>query len=214
MRAPDDRADRRIQAILAATLRLLGTEGIAAVTHRRVAAEAGVPLGSTTYYFRSKNDLLISALQHAEAEDLTRLEGIGDQLARTTTPQTLAAEIVRLLLDEAMYPDPTPIITQFELLVAAVRMPELRTAGGHWDQACCDAVAAGFAAAGSASPELDARIVMANVYGHQARILRATDARVAIDEASADITRLVVGLLAAGIPPAAANGRKRKARVS
>src|SRR5262245_4250116 len=48
--------DRRA-VILDATLRLIATDGVDAVTHRRVAAVADVPLGSTTYYFESREQL-------------------------------------------------------------------------------------------------------------------------------------------------------------
>lgn len=204
MREPDDRADRRVQAILNATLRLLGTKGLAAITHRTVAAEAGVPLGSTTYYFRSKRDLLVSTLQYAEAEDAARLAIIGDTFAACSTAEELADEIVRLLIEEAMIPDPSPIICQFELLVAAVRMPELRPVGDRWDRACAATVSRGFEAIGSTSPAVDAHTVMANVYGHQTRVLRAHDPRAAIEEARTDLRRLVTGL----VPSPHKRGRK------
>ena len=96
-----------------------------------------------------------------------------------------------------MFPDPSPIICQFELLVAAVRMPELRPVGDRWDRACVETVSRGFEAVGSESPLVDAHTVMANVYGHQTRMLRAHDPRAAIEEARTDLRRLVTGLVPA-----------------
>ncbi|WP_053382403.1 TetR/AcrR family transcriptional regulator [Leucobacter celer] len=52
----------RQQRIIEATARIIGSHGIDAVTFRSVAAEAGVPLGSTTYYFSDKDDLLVSTI--------------------------------------------------------------------------------------------------------------------------------------------------------
>jgi len=49
---------RRRQQILEATLRLIAREGVRAVRHRAVAAEAEVPLAATTYYFRDISQLL------------------------------------------------------------------------------------------------------------------------------------------------------------
>jgi TetR/AcrR family transcriptional regulator, regulator of biofilm formation and stress response len=46
------------EAIVAATVRIVAGEGVAAVTHRRVAAEAGVALSSTTWHFATKADIL------------------------------------------------------------------------------------------------------------------------------------------------------------
>ena len=54
---------------------MIGRGGIAAVDHRTVAAEAGVPLGSTTYYFESKADMVSQTLNYVadlEAERLAR----------------------------------------------------------------------------------------------------------------------------------------------
>lgn len=49
------------QKILAAALEVIATSGLRAVTHRSVAAAAGVQLSLTTYYFKDLNELLIEA---------------------------------------------------------------------------------------------------------------------------------------------------------
>ena len=56
------RGAARREAILRATLALIGERGPDAVTHRAVAERAGVPLASTTYWFESKEDLLQETL--------------------------------------------------------------------------------------------------------------------------------------------------------
>ena len=55
-RAPRDPAGRR-QAIIDAAANLIAREGSSKITNRRVAEEAGVPLGSTTQYFKSIDEL-------------------------------------------------------------------------------------------------------------------------------------------------------------
>jgi len=62
-RARPDPGQRRT-AILDATLRLIAKGGIDSVTHRRVAAEAGVSLSSTTYYFATREDIIHEAFRH------------------------------------------------------------------------------------------------------------------------------------------------------
>src|SRR3954447_23533090 len=52
------RAQVRHRALLEAALDVIGREGIDALSHRRVAEVAGVPLGSTTYDFTSREDML------------------------------------------------------------------------------------------------------------------------------------------------------------
>lgn len=51
---------RRLQ-ILEATLRIAVKDGIRAIKHRSVAKEAGVPLASTTYYFKDIDELINDA---------------------------------------------------------------------------------------------------------------------------------------------------------
>jgi DNA-binding transcriptional regulator YbjK len=51
-------SEQRRQAILEAALRIIVRDGVRAVRHRSVAAEAAVPLSATTYYFKDINDLI------------------------------------------------------------------------------------------------------------------------------------------------------------
>ncbi len=51
-------SEQRRQAILDAALRIIVRDGVRAVRHRAVAAEADVPLSATTYYFKDINDLI------------------------------------------------------------------------------------------------------------------------------------------------------------
>ncbi|ASR39010.1 hypothetical protein BAY61_05950 [Prauserella marina] len=48
--------------VLDAAIRVLGTKGTRALTHRAVDAEAGVPAGSTSNYFRTREALLSGLL--------------------------------------------------------------------------------------------------------------------------------------------------------
>ena len=52
-------------ALVRAAADVLLEQGFDAVTHRAVAARAGLPLGATTYYFASRSDLLASAVDLA-----------------------------------------------------------------------------------------------------------------------------------------------------
>lgn len=51
-------SERRRQDILDAAMRIIVRDGVRGVRHRAVAAEAGVPLSATTYYFDDIQDLL------------------------------------------------------------------------------------------------------------------------------------------------------------
>lgn len=51
----------RRDRILQATLQVIAGEGVSGVSYRGVAAQAGVPLGSMTYYFPSLEGLIVDA---------------------------------------------------------------------------------------------------------------------------------------------------------
>jgi DNA-binding transcriptional regulator YbjK len=58
---PND-PERRTR-ILRAALEVIASEGVHAASYRRIAAQAGVPLGSTTYYFSDLETLIVSAFE-------------------------------------------------------------------------------------------------------------------------------------------------------
>lgn len=58
--------------IVEAALRLIGEHGVGHVTHRRVAEAAGLSLASTTYFFRTKNDLIVEAFATLYRRTMTR----------------------------------------------------------------------------------------------------------------------------------------------
>jgi len=51
-------SEQRRQAILDSAMRIIVRDGVRAVRHRAVAAEAQVPLSATTYYFKDIDDLI------------------------------------------------------------------------------------------------------------------------------------------------------------
>lgn len=48
-------------AIIESVIQIIGEKGISSVTHREVAKRAGVSLSSTTYYFKSREEMIESA---------------------------------------------------------------------------------------------------------------------------------------------------------
>lgn len=60
-KAPSQQRSReRVAAILAATRRLLETQGVAAVTTPRIAAEAAIPVGSIYQFFPNKQAIFVA----------------------------------------------------------------------------------------------------------------------------------------------------------
>ncbi|MFI9241096.1 TetR/AcrR family transcriptional regulator [Streptomyces sp. NPDC053086] len=121
----------RRQRITEAAIRVVGRDGIAGLSHRTVAAEADVPLGSTTYHFATLEELLVAALRQAN-------EGFGRVLAELLPDDgrgDLAADLARAL-GEWLGGDRTGVELEYELYLAALRRPALRPVAAEWtDQA-------------------------------------------------------------------------------
>ncbi|OIJ62936.1 TetR/AcrR family transcriptional regulator [Streptomyces mangrovisoli] len=118
----------RRQRIIDAAIRVVGAKGIAGLTHRAVAAEADVPLGSTTYHFAGLDELMVAALRQANEGFATVLAGSG---ALADPGSDLAAGLARVL-GEWLGGDRTGVELEYELYLAALRRPALRPVAAEW----------------------------------------------------------------------------------
>ncbi|MFF4584707.1 TetR/AcrR family transcriptional regulator [Streptomyces sp. NPDC001388] len=118
----------RRQRIIDAAIRVVGRKGLAGLTHRSVAAEADVPLGSTTYHFTTLDDLMTAALRQANegfAKVIASRGGLSDP--RADLPAELAG-----WLGEWLAGDRTGVELEYELYLAALRRPALRPVAAEW----------------------------------------------------------------------------------
>jgi DNA-binding transcriptional regulator YbjK len=150
--------------LLEATVRVIGRGGIAAVDHRAVAAEAGVPLGSTTYYFTSKDDMIAQALEHVADREAARIEtqlqdGLLDEPPAALTGR-LADAVVDIWAD-----DSTVLLALFELYLESARRPDLRPAAERWERAYRSFIRGALEQLGVAEPEHRARLLCAGLDG-------------------------------------------------
>src|SRR4051794_12463356 len=75
-------ASQRVRdSIVAATVAIVAREGVGALSHRRVATEAGVSLSSTTWHFATKTDILEAALRWTAEHEVARIAEIADRLS-------------------------------------------------------------------------------------------------------------------------------------
>jgi DNA-binding transcriptional regulator YbjK len=200
--APPRGAARR-DHILDVALGLAGRLGPDALTHRRVAEAAGLPLAATTYWFSSKEELLAETYRRAAERDIARLEELGARLSsqRPVARRNLPGALARLVTDE-LDGNRTGLVACYALWLEAARRPELHELSRAWTDAYVRAAAGILAAAGSQSPELDARIVVAALDGLSLDAL-VTDAADPGRAVRAVLERLLGALLGAGPPPAA-----------
>lgn len=133
--ADPDRRDRIVRAVLD----IIGEHGLIGVTHRTVAKRAGVPLGSTTYYFDSLDDLLAAALDRVNHDYETYLRDTIDQLAGANGVQ-LARAFTDLMFIGLEDRDRTR--AEYALCFAAMDRPLLRPLAVHYTETSIEALSA------------------------------------------------------------------------
>lgn len=108
---------------------MIARRGLGRLTHRLVAAEADVPVGSTTYYFSDLAELRQAALRHAATASAEYLEQWRRELdAGSDLPGTLAKLTADYLADHDRYR------TLNELYLAASYNAELRPLARIWNE--------------------------------------------------------------------------------
>ena len=154
------RGEARRDLILDAAIRVLGAEGVGALTHRRVAAEAGLPLAATTYWFASKEQLLVSAYRRAADRDIARVREVAAQHRGGDLTEALTALLTSELRDGHI-----ALVACFAMWFEAARRPELQPIEAEWTDAYETAIEELLGATGSSEPRLDAQLVTAAIDG-------------------------------------------------
>lgn len=107
----------RRDLLIDTTLDVIAEHGVAGTTHRRVAAAAGVPLGSTTYYFADLHDLLGAAFERFADQ-------ISDRFEARLAPAESAVEALDAITDFLLHDvDSRELALSFELYAYAIRRP-------------------------------------------------------------------------------------------
>jgi len=146
------RGAARRTALLEAVLTIVAKIGIDAVTHRRVAEEAGLPLASTTYWFESKENLLTAALELAAERDVARLHAYVAELGGLSGSIDAVVAAIVEPLDEDLRTSTGSLIATYALLLKATRRPALQTLACDWTEAYLDSLGQLLKHAGSTRP--------------------------------------------------------------
>jgi DNA-binding transcriptional regulator YbjK len=153
------------KAILNATLQLVGEGGLEAVRHRRVAELAGVSLGAIPRHYPTRAVLLEQALRLAARRDIRRVERFTlDLQTQAFDPDQWAAAIASVMSSD-LDQNPVRWLATYELILASARDESLRDLMMTWFGAYQRFAELGFRAAGSATPELHAQLLVATLTG-------------------------------------------------
>ena len=129
-----------------AAIETLAAAGMRGLTHRAVDRRAGLPEGSTSYYFRTRQALLQAVVERLA--ELTTAE----IPALPVTDLDAAAEVLTTIIQTGLTTGRSRHLARYELMLESVRRPELRTAlTGCW-AAVQEAVAEHLAALGLSDP--------------------------------------------------------------
>jgi DNA-binding transcriptional regulator YbjK len=119
---------QRRERIIAATLDLIAEEGVAGVSHRKIATRAGVPLGSMTYHFDGIDEVLREAFRHF-TDGFVEL--FDEHLAAPADPDQARAAVTDLIhaLSDG---SPRDLVLTQELYTLAARRPAYRQLTHTW----------------------------------------------------------------------------------
>jgi DNA-binding transcriptional regulator YbjK len=135
-RGPTD-PDRRAR-IAGAAITVVAEQGIEGLTHRKVAAAAGVPLGSTTYHFASLDELVAAALDQAADRSVAALRSWERDLPPDADlPAALADFVIRSIGEKR-----ADTVAEYNLYALALHRPSLRRAAVAWDDALAEVLCA------------------------------------------------------------------------
>jgi DNA-binding transcriptional regulator YbjK len=169
-----DQQEGTRERILRTTLRVIGEQGVGAVSNRLLAAEAGVALGSLTYHFPSQTDLLREALMLFVNEEVERLTAIAAAIRDSEPTEEQVAEAVQRVVDQSNLG--LEQIAEYELHLQSARDPDLREASLRCFAAYDEVALAALQALHVPNPERHAPTVVAYISGQAVRGL-ATGAR-------------------------------------
>ncbi len=164
---------RTREAIVAATVRIVAREGVAAVSHRRVAAEAGVALSSTTWHFAAKADILEAALRWTASREVERIRAIADHLGDTDFDPSAWAEELSDWLVEQVTGEREVAVALYRLQVELLGSAGAVQVHGEWGEGLRTVGEHVLAHSSTATPELDVRLIVAALDGLRMGVLNS-----------------------------------------
>jgi DNA-binding transcriptional regulator YbjK len=130
------RADHRRAQIIEGALAVIAEVGPDGLTHRRVAAAAGVSLAATTRWFDSKEAIVEAAFLHSVQASIEAIETTRTR-ARTWTAQSAPDELAAII-DAECAAERERTVVGYALWVEAQRRPVLRPYAQQWTDAYVD----------------------------------------------------------------------------
>jgi DNA-binding transcriptional regulator YbjK len=117
-------ASERRRQLADAAIELFGTDGPRGLSHPKVDTQAGVPAGTTSFYFRTRQALLLAMaerLADLDLHDLSRLT----ELVADDSPRRFTTMLAELVMHAGSEPFIVRTKARYELVLHASRDPDL-----------------------------------------------------------------------------------------
>jgi TetR/AcrR family transcriptional regulator, regulator of biofilm formation and stress response len=188
-------AGERERPLMEATLRIIGRKGVDGVTHRAVAAEAGMSLGAVTHHFKTRDVLVDAALAFALAREVGRLRALAFSLQNRVFDVDQWIDGLTGWYSQELKAQPEIHIACYEAFLAASRTARHRPIVMEWFETWRQSAELALKVAGSAKPRDHADLFVSALIGILLQQLAAPrrsfqkEAKVALSE----LVRSLVG---------------------
>lgn len=128
-RVPGGPPSRRVQ-LLDAAIRVLAAHGLRGLTHRAVQQEAGLPHGSVTYYFKTRDQLVYGVIDRMTELERRQAGEVADELLRTMAVHPFRPDYPRIaeLTHEWWSTSRDRQLARYEMQLAGTREPAIQEA--------------------------------------------------------------------------------------
>ena len=124
------RGSERKAELIKGVIRLLAKSGTLGVTHRAVADEAGAAHGSTRYYFSTRDDMLLAALQELVSHQISGIEKLFSKYEKNASHEFWPA--LAKFLNNRLESERDNELARYELFLAAARNAKLQLLLEEW----------------------------------------------------------------------------------
>jgi TetR/AcrR family transcriptional regulator, regulator of biofilm formation and stress response len=172
--AHQPRGVRRREELLEAVLRVVARSGVAAVTHRAVAREAGTSHRLTVYYFRTKEQMLLEAFRFLAERSLARTELAAREVSAARQREGAMDAAIDAVTDAVLgglRAETGGAAAEFSLVLEIARQPALARDYAAWQERVEAILREHAQAFGSDDPDADARLIVAALRGFQLEYL-------------------------------------------
>ncbi|MGI5200360.1 TetR/AcrR family transcriptional regulator [Spirillospora sp. CA-108201] len=156
------------ERLVRAALAIMATDGVTAVTNRRLAAQAGLSPGSVTYHFPSQQDLVREGMRTFIAEETRRFAELADRVHQGNDLDQAGALAEQIASETGLGTDHT---AWFELYIHASKEPELHALAAEFFGTYDRLAATVLRSLGVPDPEKAAPMTVALFIGTQLRRL-------------------------------------------